>query len=64
MNQDTLNSILIATTVGLLVHAIVQHRKLNCVTKTLGFLLINPCETLSQAQDLARNLGLIDEPDA
>lgn len=64
MSQDTLNSILIATTVGLLIHAIVQHRKLNCVTMTLGYLLTNPGETLAQAQKTARNLGLIDEPDA
>ena len=64
MSQDTLNSILIATTVGLLIHAIVQHRKLNCVTMTLGYLLTNPHETLTQAQETARKLGLFDEPDA
>lgn len=64
MSQDTLNTFFFGCIVFLVAHAGLQHRKLNCVTKTLGFLLINPCETLSQAQDLARNLGLIDEPDA
>ena len=63
MSQETLNSILIVTTAGLTINAVLQHRRHITLTQVLGNMLLNPKRSVEIAKNVAIQMDLIHESD-